>query len=86
MLPVKGAILLKFKFFLSIPPVLFGSIIFSFTFAALQGHQFHCRLFTRHSLPLPASIQPIFPVFVRKPLFPDKSAKKTCNGPKSTGH
>jgi hypothetical protein len=56
MLPVKGTILIKFKFFLGIPPVFFGGIVFPLTFTALQGYQLHRRLFTRHILPLPAQI------------------------------
>jgi hypothetical protein len=53
MFPVEGAILVEFKFFLGIPPVFFGGVIFPLTFTALQGHQFHRCLFARHILPLP---------------------------------
>jgi hypothetical protein len=48
MFPIKGAIFIKFKFFLGIPPVFFGRIVFPFTFAALQGHQFYRSFFGRH--------------------------------------
>jgi hypothetical protein len=58
MFPVKGAILIEFKFFLGIPPVLFGGVVFPLAFTALQGYQLHRRLFTRHILPHPAQIQP----------------------------
>jgi hypothetical protein len=52
MLPVKGTIFLEFQLFLSIPAVFAGSIITPFTFAALQGYQFHRCLFACHNSPL----------------------------------
>jgi hypothetical protein len=55
--PVEGTILVEFKFFLGISPVLFGGIVFPLTFTALQGYQFHRGLFTRHILPLLVQIQ-----------------------------
>jgi hypothetical protein len=52
MLPVKGAILLEFQFFLGIAPVFLGGIIPPLTFGALQGHQLHSGFFTGHILSL----------------------------------
>jgi hypothetical protein len=56
-LPVEGTILVEFKFFLGIPPVFFGGIVFPLTFTTLQGYQFHRGLFARHILPLLVQIQ-----------------------------
>jgi hypothetical protein len=41
MFAVEGAIFLEFQFFLGIPPIFFGGIIFPFTLTALQGDEFH---------------------------------------------
>jgi hypothetical protein len=48
MFPVKGAIFVKLKFFLGIPPVFFGRVIFPFTLAALESHQLHRRFLGCH--------------------------------------
>jgi hypothetical protein len=71
--PVKGTVLVEFKFFLGVPPVLFGGVVFPLTFTALQGHQFHRGLFTRHMLPLPVKIR-VNSLFWRLP--PEKASKQ----------
>jgi hypothetical protein len=45
MLPIKGAILIKFQLFLDIPPIFLSGIIFPLTLGALQRNKFHCGLF-----------------------------------------
>jgi hypothetical protein len=48
MFTIKGAIFVKLQLFLGIAPVFLGRIVFPFTFAALQSHEFHRRFFGRH--------------------------------------
>jgi len=41
---IKRTVFFKFQFFLAVSPVFAGGIVSPFTFAALEGYQFH-RLF-----------------------------------------
>jgi hypothetical protein len=56
MFSVKRTILRKFKFFLRIPAVFFGGIVFPLTFTTLKRDKFHRRLFTCHK-PSPSGLK-----------------------------
>jgi hypothetical protein len=51
-LPVKGTILFQLQFFLGVPPVLFGGIVFPFAFGTLKRNQLNRCFFARHLLNL----------------------------------
>jgi hypothetical protein len=51
MFTLMGAIFLEFQLFLKITSIFAGGIIAPFALTALQGYQFHRRLFARHTKP-----------------------------------
>jgi hypothetical protein len=53
MFPVKGAILVKFQFFLGITPIFTGGIVPSLAYGTLQSDKLYRRFLAGHNLLLP---------------------------------